>query len=227
MSVDLVGFLAVVLAAYVVPGPDFPVVVRSAAEHPSLGRAAALGAQTGLCVHMFAAVAGLSVIAAHSHAGYDGIKFRGAAHLVHLGVRAVLAARRGAAHGAARRGSGPEAEAESGAPAGAAMGGRARAANRRPPCPLQPGTAHQPAEPEGGDLLPQPPAAVRRRRRFDDRADSLPKTGVADVPTWRPDTSRPTIAASWGESAPNVWPNQADRSPAAAASAARAKVASI
>jgi threonine/homoserine/homoserine lactone efflux protein len=96
MTVDLVGFLGVVLVAYVVPGPDFLVVVRSAAEDPSKGRAAALGAQTGLCVHMLAAAAGLSVIATRSPLVYDGIKLMGAAYLVYLGVRAVLAARRAA-----------------------------------------------------------------------------------------------------------------------------------
>ncbi|MEV5106850.1 LysE family translocator [Streptomyces massasporeus] len=94
MTVDLLGFLGVVLVAYVVPGPDFLVVVRSAAEDPSKGRAAALGAQTGLCVHMLAAAAGLSVIATRSPAVYDGIRLMGAAYLVYLGVRAVLAARR-------------------------------------------------------------------------------------------------------------------------------------
>ncbi|MFJ8595231.1 LysE family translocator [Streptomyces sp. NPDC093598] len=96
MTVDLVGFLGVVLVAYVVPGPDFLVVVRSAAEDPSKGRAAALGAQTGLCVHMLAAAAGLSVIATRSPMVYDAIKLMGAAYLVYLGVRAVLAARRAA-----------------------------------------------------------------------------------------------------------------------------------
>ncbi|MFF8940267.1 LysE family translocator [Streptomyces paradoxus] len=94
MTVDLVGFLGVVLVAYLVPGPDFLVVVRSAAEDPSRGRAAALGAQTGLCVHMLAAAAGLSAIATRSPVVYDGIKLMGAAYLVYLGVRAVLAARR-------------------------------------------------------------------------------------------------------------------------------------
>ncbi|WP_031079132.1 LysE family translocator [Streptomyces sp. NRRL S-118] len=94
MSVDLIGFLGVVLVAYVVPGPDFLVVVRAAAEHPSMGRAAALGAQAGLCVHMLAAAAGLSAIAARSPSVYGAIKLLGAAYLVHLGVRAVLAARR-------------------------------------------------------------------------------------------------------------------------------------
>lgn len=94
MSIDLVGFLGVVLAAYVVPGPDFLVVVRSAAEHPAKGRAAALGAQSGLCVHMLAAALGLSLIAARSPVVYDAIRLLGAAYLVYLGIRAVLAARR-------------------------------------------------------------------------------------------------------------------------------------
>lgn len=103
MSVDLVGFLGVVLVAYVVPGPDFLVVVRSATAHPAQGRAAALGAQTGLCVHMLAAAAGLSLIAARSPAVYDTIKLLGAAYLVYLGGRAVLAARRAARERAAGR----------------------------------------------------------------------------------------------------------------------------
>ncbi|NYV77130.1 LysE family transporter, partial [Streptomyces sp. UH6] len=64
MSVDLAGFVGVVLVAYMVPGPDFLVVLRSAAGHPARGRAAALGAQAGLCVHMLAAAFGLSVVAA-------------------------------------------------------------------------------------------------------------------------------------------------------------------
>lgn len=96
MSVDLVGFLGVVLVAYVVPGPDFLVVIRSATEHPGRGRAAALGAQGGLCVHMVAAAVGLSLIAARSPLVYDAIKLLGAAYLVYLGIRAVLAARRAA-----------------------------------------------------------------------------------------------------------------------------------
>ncbi|CAL9348255.1 LysE family translocator [Streptomyces sp. NPDC057838] len=96
MTVDLVGFLGVVVVAYVVPGPDFLVVVRSAAEDAAKGRAAALGAQTGLCVHMLAAAAGLSVVATRSPLVFDGIRLLGAAYLVLLGVRAVLAARRAA-----------------------------------------------------------------------------------------------------------------------------------
>ncbi|MEV7449362.1 LysE family translocator [Streptomyces nigra] len=103
MSVDLVGFLGVVLLAYVVPGPDFLVVLRSATEHRTKGRAAALGAQSGLCVHMLAAAVGLSVVAARSPVIYDAIRLGGAGYLVYLGVRAVLAARRTARPRGAQR----------------------------------------------------------------------------------------------------------------------------
>ncbi|MER8224316.1 LysE family translocator [Streptomyces sp. NPDC094143] len=126
MTVDLVGFLGVVLVAYVVPGPDFLVVVRSAAEDPSKGRAAALGAQTGLCVHMLAAAAGLSVVATRSPLVFDGIRLLGAAYLVFLGVRAVLAARRAAREHT--RAPGPAEPASAAAPADGSGPGRRRAA---------------------------------------------------------------------------------------------------
>ncbi|MFI1675525.1 LysE family translocator [Streptomyces sp. NPDC020607] len=94
MSIDLAGFLGVVLLAYLVPGPDFLVIVRAAARDASLGRAAALGAQTGLCVHMCAAALGLSVIATRSALAFTVIKLAGAAYLVYLGVRALRDARK-------------------------------------------------------------------------------------------------------------------------------------
>ncbi|MFJ9718685.1 LysE family translocator [Streptomyces sp. NPDC101213] len=95
MPVDLAAFLGVVLLAYLVPGPDFLVIVRAAARRSALGRAAALGAQTGLCVHMGAAALGLSVIAAGSALAFTVIKFAGAGYLAYLGVRALIDARRG------------------------------------------------------------------------------------------------------------------------------------
>ncbi|MEV0123659.1 LysE family translocator [Streptomyces sp. NPDC050703] len=94
MSIDLAGFLGVVVLAYLVPGPDFLVIVRAAARRASLGRAAALGAQAGLCVHMCAAAMGLSAIATRSALAFTVIKFAGAAYLILLGVRALLDARR-------------------------------------------------------------------------------------------------------------------------------------
>ncbi|MFJ1808137.1 MULTISPECIES: LysE family translocator [unclassified Streptomyces] len=95
MPVDLAGFLGVVLLAYVIPGPDFLVIVRAAARRPALGRAAALGAQTGLCVHMSASAFGLSVIAAGSAVAFTVVKLAGACYLTYLGVRVLLDVRRG------------------------------------------------------------------------------------------------------------------------------------
>ncbi|MFI1207039.1 LysE family translocator [Streptomyces sp. NPDC020802] len=116
MSVDLVGFLGVVMLAYLVPGPDFLVIVRAAARRPALGRAAALGAQTGLCVHMCAAALGLSVIATRSAYAFTAIKLAGAAYLVYLGVRALLDARRDAAGRHAPRAGRRETPAEASTP---------------------------------------------------------------------------------------------------------------
>ncbi|MFI2781146.1 LysE family translocator [Streptomyces sp. ALB3] len=94
MAVNLLGFLGVVLLAYAVPGPDFLVIVRAAVRRRSLGRAAAFGAQAGLCVHVAAAVAGLSVLVSRSALAFTVLKIAGAAYLIHLGVRTLLAARR-------------------------------------------------------------------------------------------------------------------------------------
>ncbi|WP_329406379.1 LysE family translocator [Streptomyces sp. NBC_00704] len=114
MSVDLAGFLGVVLLAYLVPGPDFLVIVRAAARRAALGRAAALGAQTGLCVHMCAAALGLSALAAGSAFAFTAVRLAGAAYLTYLGVRVLLGDRRtpGGREGAApetrvRRGAAP------------------------------------------------------------------------------------------------------------------------
>ncbi|GAA2992417.1 LysE family translocator [Streptomyces fulvorobeus] len=94
MSANILGFLGVVLVAYAVPGPDFLVIVRAAATRRSLGRAAAFGAQAGLCVHVAAAVLGLSLLVSQSALAFTLVKLAGAAYLVHLGVRTLLATRR-------------------------------------------------------------------------------------------------------------------------------------
>jgi threonine/homoserine/homoserine lactone efflux protein len=94
MHIDWPAFLAVVLLAYVVPGPDFAVIVRASAEGARHGLAAAAGAQTGLFAHMAAAVCGLSVLLAGSPAALRAIQLTGAAYLAYLGARALWASRR-------------------------------------------------------------------------------------------------------------------------------------
>ena len=90
MSVDLLGFVVVVLAAYILPGPDFIITTRHAAISSAAGRAAGYGAQAGLAVHMLVALAGLSALLAHSPAALSYLKFVGAAYLIWIGVSSFL-----------------------------------------------------------------------------------------------------------------------------------------
>ncbi|WGI26224.1 LysE family translocator [Halomonas alkaliantarctica] len=83
---ELVGFIAVVLLAYLIPGPDFLLVSRYAVQHKQLGFTAALGAQSGLCLHMLTAAMGLSAIAAQSAEFFIVIRWVGAAYLIWLGI---------------------------------------------------------------------------------------------------------------------------------------------
>ena len=90
MGIHWWGFVGVVMAAYLVPGPDFAVVLRSATRSRRAGAAAAAGAQTGLCVHALLAVAGLSVVLARHPEALTAIRVVGGAYLLYLGGRLVL-----------------------------------------------------------------------------------------------------------------------------------------
>ncbi|MEV7397819.1 LysE family translocator [Aeromicrobium sp. NPDC092404] len=86
MGIHWWAFLGVVAVAYAIPGPDFAVILRSSTRGWRAGAAAALGAQTGLCVHMLVAAAGLSVLLARSPEALTTIRWAGAAYLVWLGI---------------------------------------------------------------------------------------------------------------------------------------------
>ena len=91
MGIHWWAFLGVVVIAYAIPGPDFAVILRSATRGWRTGMAAALGALSGLCVHMLIAAVGLSVLLARSPEALTTIKLAGAAYLVWLGVGLVSA----------------------------------------------------------------------------------------------------------------------------------------
>jgi len=90
MGIQWWGFLGVVVAAYLVPGPDFAVILRSATRSRRAGAASAAGAQLGLCVHALLAVAGLSVVLARHPEALTAIRVVGGAYLLYLGGRLVL-----------------------------------------------------------------------------------------------------------------------------------------
>jgi threonine/homoserine/homoserine lactone efflux protein len=107
MPVLLVPFLGVVAVLTVTPGPDMLLVLRNGLRGGS--RTAwftGLGCCAGISVHATAAVLGLSAVLAASATAYSVVKLAGAAYLVYLGARMLLAALRAAPHRAAP-GAGP------------------------------------------------------------------------------------------------------------------------
>ena len=74
------------------PGPDtFYILARSGAEGRAVGVASALGIAAGSVVHTMAAALGLSVLLATSPLAFDVVRWAGAAYLMFLGVRMLLA----------------------------------------------------------------------------------------------------------------------------------------
>lgn len=71
-----------------------PAFVTGTRAHGVFWSDGALGTQSGLCVHLLAAALGLSLITTRSTVVYDAIKLLRTACLVHLGIRAMPAARR-------------------------------------------------------------------------------------------------------------------------------------
>ncbi len=80
------------------PGPDTVLIIsRSASQGWRAGLVAAAGIGSGVCVHIFAAALGVSALLATSATAFTLVKLAGAAYLVYLGVKMLLAKR--AEHG--------------------------------------------------------------------------------------------------------------------------------
>jgi len=89
---QLALFLAAAAALLLIPGPAVMyIVARSVQEGRAIGIASTLGIATGSLVHVGAAALGLSSILVKSALAYGALKYLGAAYLVFLGVRRLLA----------------------------------------------------------------------------------------------------------------------------------------
>ena len=85
-------FLSAGILLNLAPGPDtIYILARSGAEGRAVGVASALGIAAGSIVHTMAAALGLSVLLATSPVAFDVVRYAGAAYLVFLGVRMLLA----------------------------------------------------------------------------------------------------------------------------------------
>jgi threonine/homoserine/homoserine lactone efflux protein len=85
-------FAAAGLAFLAIPGPSvFYIVTRSLVQGRRAGVTSMLGVQAGGLVHVVAAAFGVSALIASSAEAFTVVKYAGAAYLVLLGVRKLLA----------------------------------------------------------------------------------------------------------------------------------------
>lgn len=85
-------FLVAVFLLNVTPGPDTAYIVgRSIAQGRGAGLMSALGISAGCCVHALACAFGLTALLSASATAFTVIKLAGAAYLIYLGVRMIVA----------------------------------------------------------------------------------------------------------------------------------------
>jgi len=98
-------FIATAIVLVLTPGQDtFFILGRSLASGRPAGVAAALGITVGSVIHTCLAALGLSALLATSPYAFMAVKFAGAAYLLYIGIRALLA-RAGSLPGAAGNGA--------------------------------------------------------------------------------------------------------------------------
>ncbi|MEP6730911.1 MAG: LysE family translocator [bacterium] len=89
---SLALFIAAGLALNITPGPDMLyVAARGASEGRPAGVASALGIGAGTFVHIALVAAGLAAVLAAVPVAYLAIRLGGAAYLIYLGVRGLMA----------------------------------------------------------------------------------------------------------------------------------------
>jgi threonine/homoserine/homoserine lactone efflux protein len=85
-------FVAAALALLLVPGPAvLYIVARSIDQGRAAGLVSVLGVHLGSLVHVAAAAVGLSSLLVSSAVAFSIVKYAGAAYLIYLGVRALIA----------------------------------------------------------------------------------------------------------------------------------------
>lgn len=88
----LLFFIAAGLLLNLTPGPDVLYIVTNALRSGTrAGVVAALGITAGCFVHIFAAAIGISALMAASSVAFTALKWAGAAYLVYVGLRMLLA----------------------------------------------------------------------------------------------------------------------------------------
>ena len=91
-GISLLGFIAAALVLLLTPGPGVMyIVARSIGQGSRAGLVSVLGLSAGALVHVAAAAAGISTILLASATAFGFVKAAGAAYLIYLGIRTLLA----------------------------------------------------------------------------------------------------------------------------------------
>ncbi|KVD44522.1 lysine transporter LysE [Burkholderia sp. ABCPW 11] len=94
-------FVLAVFLLNITPGPDTAYIIgRSVAQGRGAGLMSAFGISAGCCVHALACAFGLTALLAASATAFTVIKLVGAAYLIYLGVRMIVAKQAAAPSGA-------------------------------------------------------------------------------------------------------------------------------
>ena len=91
-GISLLGFIVAALVLLLTPGPGVMyIVARSIGQGSRAGLVSVLGLSAGALVHVAAAAAGISTILLASATAFGLVKAAGAAYLIYLGIRTLLA----------------------------------------------------------------------------------------------------------------------------------------
>ncbi len=101
---ELLAFLTITVLAVISPGADFAMVSRNSLLYSRrAGLLTALGIGAGVTVHVGYSILGVGVLVRESLALFTALKLAGAAYLVFLGLRMLLARGLGGGGGGGRR----------------------------------------------------------------------------------------------------------------------------
>ena len=88
-TIGLFALASILLS--ITPGPDMIyIVTRSVAQGSNAGVVSAIGVNTGVLIHTFAAALGLSALIAASAVAFSIVKYAGAGYLIYLGIQTFL-----------------------------------------------------------------------------------------------------------------------------------------
>jgi threonine/homoserine/homoserine lactone efflux protein len=108
MDAGLVAFVGVAVVVVVTPGPDTALTLRNAlVGGRRAGVLTAVGVVGGQAIWTLATSAGIAALLVASRPAFTALRYAGAAYLIYLGLRSLLAAARGGSVPPPERGTGP------------------------------------------------------------------------------------------------------------------------